>query len=252
MFAGTKRRIRRLARKFGYDIVPYSPCPPDLDSVYGDIHRAVREYTMTSRERVFTAIQSVEYVNRCDIPGALVECGVWRGGSVMAMAMAQLHYGRPDRDIFLYDTFEGMSQPSDKDVGVDEYDAVRRFAMDNTGPDSSDWCFSSLDDVQKNVFSTGYDHDRLRFVKGKVEVTVPGTMPDQIAVLRLDTDWYESTKHELVHMFPRLSRHGVLILDDYGFWEGCRQAVDEYLAESNIRIFLHRIDDSSRIGLKLD
>jgi hypothetical protein len=86
---------------------------------------------------------------------------------------------------------------------------------------------------------------------GKVEDTIPADIPEKIALLRLDTDWYESTKHELIHLFPRLQKGGVLIIDDYGFWKGARKAVDEYFAENNIQILLNRIDDTGRMAIKL-
>ena len=87
-------------------------------------------------------------------------------------------------------------------------------------------------------------------VKGKVEDTLPGHAPDHIAVLRLDTDWYASTKHEMEHLYPRLARGGVLIIDDYGHWAGSRQAVDEYLAEHGIHLLLNRTDYTGRMALK--
>ena len=76
--------------------------------------------------------------------------------------------------------------------------------------------------------------------------------PDKIALLRLDTDWYESTKHELLHLYPILAMHGLLILDDYGIWAGCQKAVDEYFSERKIKIFLSRIDDSCRAAIKIN
>jgi len=107
-----------------------------------------------------------------------------------------------------------------------------------------------LDEVKKNVYGTGYPQDKIHFVKGKVEDTIPGTMPNQIALLRLDTDWYQSTMHELTHLFPLLQAKGVLIIDDYGHWQGAGKAVDEYFADKQISILLNRIDYSGRIAIK--
>jgi len=109
---------------------------------------------------------------------------------------------------------------------------------------------ASLDEVKRNVLGTGYDSDRVRFVEGLVEDTIPEQAPREIAVLRLDTDWYESTRHELVHLYPRLSSGGVLILDDYGCWLGARQAVDEYIEANAVRLLLTRIDSSGRLAVK--
>jgi hypothetical protein len=160
--------------------------------------------------------------------------------------------GEEDREIYLYDTFTGMSEPSDADVSViSGKRAEELLAGSNPAEDSSVWCESPLAEVKNNVFQTGYTQSRFHFVEGKVEDTIPSTMPEEIALLRLDTDWYESTKHELVHLFPLLSPKGIVIFDDYGHWQGARQAVDEYISEQNLCIFLSRIDYSGRIAVKM-
>ena len=102
------------------------------------------------------------------------------------------------------------------------------------------------------MLSTGYDIARTHFVAGDVEQTIPGVVPEQISLLRLDTDWYESTRHELKHLYPRLIRGGVLIIDDYGHWKGARQAVDEYLAETGAKLLLNRIDYTGRAAVKTE
>jgi predicted O-methyltransferase YrrM len=107
-----------------------------------------------------------------------------------------------------------------------------------------------LADVQANLRSTGYPVERMRFVVGDVADTVPREAPERIAILRLDTDWYASTRHELEHLYPRLAVGGVLIVDDYGHWEGARLAVDEFLERTSAPILLNRIDYTGRIGVK--
>ena len=251
MMKKVKMYLQHLLRKCGRDIVPFSEFPPDLDEAYVQIYQSVQNATMTSPDRVYALIQAVHYLVRNDIPGDFVECGVWKGGSVMAMAESLLHLHCTDRDIYLYDTFQGMSAPSDVDVSTDGTSAPRLFSKAKIAEDSSDWCLAPLEEVKKNVYSTGYEKGRFHFVVGKVEDTIPDTMPERIALLRLDTDWYTSTKHELTHLFPRLSVHGVIIIDDYGYWKGVRRAVDEYITENDIRILLHRIDPFTRIGVKL-
>ena len=112
-------------------------------------------------------------------------------------------------------------------------------------------CLASQAEAEAAVFSTGYDPADVHFVRGRVEDTIPAYAPETIALLRLDTDWYESTRHELIHLFPRLAHGGVLVVDDYGHWQGARQALDEYLAEHQVRLFLNRIDYTGRIGVKI-
>ena len=112
--------------------------------------------------------------------------------------------------------------------------------------------YASLEDVKKNLTASGYPPERIHYIQGKVEDTIPDTAPTQICMLRLDTDWYESTRHELAHLYPLLSRHGVLVIDDYGHWQGARQAVDEYFAARPEPVYLHRVDYTARLVVRQD
>ena len=170
---------------------------------------------------------------------------------MMAAAMTLQRLDSSDRHLYLYDTFEGMVKPTDEDVSYKGIKASSKFQKRRIHDGSSHWCHASLDDVRAAMNSTGYDPANTHFIQGKVEETLPGEAPERIAVLRLDTDWYESTLHELVHLYPRLSEGGVIIIDDYGDWLGAKKAVDQYLAEHQVSFLLHRIDDSARIGVKL-
>jgi hypothetical protein len=204
---------------------------------------------MTSPERLNALVHAVEYVLRAEVPGAIVECGVWRGGSMMAIAHTLLRLGRTERMLFLFDTFSGMPPPSD--VDRDHHGNAATALMAAQDPATSFvWAIASLDEVRRNLESVPYPADRIRYVAGRVEATVPDHAPDRIALLRLDTDWYESTRHELVHLFPRLSPGGVLLIDDYGHWDGCRKAVDEYIEAHRLPILLCRIDYTGRIAVK--
>jgi hypothetical protein len=249
--------IRSLIRRFGIDVVRYrekhdvqATYPPDFSGLSKEICEAVKPYTMTSSERLNALIDAVQYVVKNKIKGAMVECGVWKGGSIMAMALTLKRMGAEDKDLFLYDTFSGMTVPGDVDVSFRGHAAYEKFCKTRISEDASGWCLSPLEEVKENMFSTGYRKDKIHFIKGSVEETIPKTMPKEIALLRLDTDWYESTKHELTHLFPLLQADGVLIVDDYGHWEGARKAVDEYISNNNIRILLNRIDYTGRIAVK--
>jgi O-methyltransferase len=223
---------------------------PDVDAGVVAIFNKVKPYTMTSPERVIGLCDAVRYVTTNGIEGAIVECGVWRGGSSMAAALMLAALGAADRDLYLFDTFEGMSEPGELDRRArDAAPADQLLARSAKG--DKVWAYSPLDEVRKNLASTGYPIERVTFVQGKVEDTIPGHAPDKIALLRLDTDWYESTRHELEHLFPRLVPGGVLIIDDYGAWEGARRAVDEYIAGNRITLLLNRIDETGRVGVKL-
>jgi hypothetical protein len=233
--------------------------PPSItDTATGEetsiLERAAK-YTMTGHERMLANIDAVDYVVRRNIPGALVECGVWRGGSVLVMVERLKQLGVDDRDIYLFDTFAGMTAPTDVDVSPYIAPATETWAA--TPPGEVAWAdllgdpdLYGVEGVRRLLLETGYPQDRLHFVVGPVEVTVPDQAPADIALLRLDTDWYESTAHELRYMYPLLSDGGVLIIDDYGHWQGARKAVDEYFADGPQRILLSRVDYSARIGVK--
>jgi len=245
-----KRMVHRAAEIYDEDKHRRAQYP-DFEPAHLDTLNVVRPYTMTSPERVHALIEAVKYVTRSRVPGAIVECGVWRGGSMMAAARTLLSLGSSERDLYLFDTFEGMSPPSEHDVDMGGQRAGAMLATQSKTDAGSYWCYASLEDVRGALAQVGYPAERVHYVKGKVEETVPAQAPQQIALLRLDTDWYESTQHELRHLFPRLARGGVIIIDDYGHWRGARQAVDEYIAQNQIPLFLHRIDYTGRIGVKL-
>lgn len=245
-----KSLIRRLAHGLGFEIVRLQDTVLDASAEDRDIARKVAPYTVTSAHAVHALLDAVEYVVARGIPGAMVECGVGKGGSVMAVALKLRALDAADRDLHLFDTFAGMTEPGSEDLdyrGGTARDQYMRQKIDDT---TTDWCHGSLDEVKGAVASTGYDAHRLHFVEGKVEDTIPGNAPEQIAVLRLDTDWYQSTRHELIHLYPRLSPGGVLIIDDYGYWQGARKAVDEYIQKYDLKLMLHKIDHSSRIAIK--
>ncbi len=248
------RAIRGVAQKCGLGRILSDrdeTLPQDVDAAALAIIRRVQPYTMTSPERLFALIQAVRYVSKAGIAGDIVECGVWKGGSMMAAALTLLECHDQSRNLYLFDTFDGMTGPTDRDTSIDGVTAQVLLQSSSKSDPASVWCCAALDGVMSAMRGTGYNTERLHFVKGPVEETVPERSPAHIAILRLDTDWYESTMHELKHLFPRLSQGGVLLIDDYGHWKGCRAAVDEYFAGNNIPILLNRIDYTGRLALKM-
>lgn len=225
----------------------YADITPDEWKTINDVSK----YTLTNSERIVSLIRAVNYLEENAIEGSFVECGVWKGGSIMAALMELNNLRSFNREIYLYDTFEGMSEPSDAD---ESYKGESASLAYNAKTDL--WekikCYSTLEEVQRNISSIQYPASKIHYVKGKVEDTIPGLRtPEKISLLRLDTDWYESTFHELKHLFPRLTKGGIIIIDDYGHWKGCRKAVDEYLNKNKINLFLSRVDYTCRIGVKI-
>jgi hypothetical protein len=258
---GTEDAIHKLlvhgALIFEDDIVPM---PADLIREHGlfhEIHRRVSGLTMSTPALNYALHKATEYVSRAGIEGAIVEAGVWRGGSAMVCALTLVALGDTDRQMFLYDTFDGSwGRPGELDGTIygrspedtmADYEESLRRTRDQAALEADG---ISLAAVRSSLLSTGYPEGKLAFVKGLVEETIPRTLPERIALLRLDTDFYGSTSHELVHLFPRLEPGGILLVDDYPTETGATMAVDRYFEETGHRIFLARIDVQGRIGVK--
>lgn len=224
------------------------PDPALEDPDFQKILAQSRPFTLTSEERMYALYAAVKYVIQANIAGDLVECGVWRGGSCMNAALTLLQMERRDRDIYLFDTYEGMTVPELVDVDLLGRSATQLLA--SPAESEPTLCYASLDIVRENMRATGYPMEKIQFVQGPVETTIPARAPQQIALLRLDTDWYASTKHELEHLYPRLSAGGILIIDDYGHWRGSKKATDEYFANRTPSIFMNRVDYTGRLIVK--
>lgn len=220
-------------------------CRADFTAAERATLKKVRRYTLTSPERVVSLCRAVEHIVRWQIPGDFVECGVWRGGSMLAIADTLVRLNDTSRRLWLYDTFEGMTPPTDEDK-----DFTGRSAESLCEEHGQEWVLAPLDVVKNTLSLAEYPSTQITYVQGKVEDTLPGRIPGTIALLRLDTDWYESTRHELAHLYPRLSSGGILIIDDYGHFIGAQKAVDEYVAENKLPLFLSRIDYTGRLTVK--
>ena len=250
-----RKLIVRSVHSLGYEIAKTTKNQHDIpvdiarDGTFVAIFNDCRAFTMTHLEDMHALYQAVRYVVRRGISGDFVECGVWKGGSAMLMARALMAQGAEGRQLYLYDTYEGMSPPGEKDIDVYGKSASALMARWPREADSI-WANVPLEEVRKNLASTGFPEANVRYVRGRVEETIPGTMPERIALLRLDTDFYESTLHTLKHLYPALSPGGIMIVDDYGHWQGARAAVDEYFGTDGGDLFLNRISHSGRLVVK--
>lgn len=223
---------------------------PELQPWQHEMLRAVQPYTMTEPSALWATLQALQHVHDRGIAGDFVECGVWRGGNTI---LAGLMRKRLERDfaIHAFDTFAGMTAPTEFDAKPGkELDVQAKFDSMEQG-DHNDWCYASLEDVRNN-FRTVVGNDDLKTIKGPVQETliVEANLPETIAVLRLDTDFYDSTKIELEVLWSRLATGGVMMIDDYGVWAGARKAVDEFFEGQSI--WLHRVDPQVRLVVKLD
>lgn len=236
--------VRGFFRALGIEVSRYRPrgrekLPRAVSDHFKTLYQKYCDHSMVKWSGLYTAFNAVEHISKQKIDGAIVECGVWEGGCSAIMAELLKDLGDTSREFYMYDTFEGMSEPTDKDfsfaTNLTAKDLYKTYQKDG----KPDWSVGALDKVQEVMEKTGYPSDKIKTIKGKVEDTIPDTMPDKIAVLRLDTDWYESTKHEMEHLFPRLVKGGILIIDDYGAWAGAKDAVDEYFDKHPHDIYFH-------------
>lgn len=222
----------------------------------------IRGHTMTTMPRLITLYQQVRYLERSGIPGAFVECGVWKGGSVGLMALANLDHGPARRDLHLYDAFTEICEPDEKVDGARAVREARAWSSDGgtqgrlrplTGVYDAFGGPGTLDENRRLLEEVvGYDPARLHYHVGWFQETVPASAAaiGPIALLRLDGDWYASTKICLEHLYDLVVPGGVVIIDDYGTYEGCQKAVDEFLAARQEPVFLSHVDADCRYWIR--
>jgi O-methyltransferase len=202
--------------------------------------------TMLPKKHLIYLDKIIYYINRNNIVGSIVECGVWKGGCCMWMAHCQKKYSRKLRYIYMYDTYEGMTIPnSDKDdpQALELYNKIHdkqyQRKYDNWH-DQNKWAYAPISFVKQNMDKTNYDNNKIKYIKGDICETLQdnNNIPEKISILRLDTDWYESTKIELDILYPLVSINGFIIIDDYYSWQGAKNATDEFLLKhkDNIKI----------------
>ncbi len=241
----------------GYDIVRFhsdtgNPFPyrHDFTSLHVSILNQVGPYTLTSPERIYSLIEAVSHVVRRNILGSVVECGVWRGGSMMAAALALRSMNCADRDLYLFDPFQGMTKPKPMDIHFTGQAGIAEFQQMQTGDDSSNLCYASLNDVKAAMARTGYNQELVHFVRGKVEETTPRMHSIQLLCCAWTSIFMSPLATNLSNSTPRLSPGGILIVDDYGTWQGARKATDELILNHAPDLFLSRIDDTGRLAVK--
>jgi O-methyltransferase len=203
-----------------------------------------------SYQRYLSLFQSLQYILKNKIKGDIVECGVFKGGSAMMICYFLKLFLVKNKKIWLYDTYEGMSTPSRKDVDLNNKRA-KDFLNEKKIENKNDvWAFSSLNSVKNNIKKTNFNIKNCIFIKGKVEKTLKVKKPKYISLLRLDTDFYHSTKAELQYLYNLISPGGIIIIDDYGHWKGCKLAVDQFFKKKK-NILILNVDYTGIIGIKL-
>lgn len=242
--------IRSQKNKFVKDLLKKEAIITEATIEENLIMSICSKYSMTSKVRMWALIQSIKYLVMNEVPGDIVETGVFKGGNlILSKKILDIHSPDSKRTIYGYDTFEGMAKPGENDKDIFGENPIK-FWSKNINQNYNAWCYSSIEEVKKNFTNETSNNSSLKLIKGKVEQTLleQENLPEKISLLRLDTDWYESSKIELEILYPRLVKGGVLIIDDYGHWEGVKKSVDEYFLNKNI--WLHYIDYGCRLLIK--
>jgi O-methyltransferase len=260
-----KNIIKRLIRKFGYEInkienIGSIPFHNDLnkniryefENEANEAIKIVRKQTMLPYMDLVTLYEQARYCEKAAIEGDFVECGVWKGGAVGLMALVNLKYSAQKRNLHLFDAFEEICAPN-KDIDGDRaINEVKELLSDKAlingelqplkgiydkigGPSDINECRSL---IEKKI---GYPTDYIQYHKGWFQNTVAIQSKEikKIALLRLDGDWYESTKICLENLYDNVVSNGIIIFDDYGLYAGCKKAVDEFFESRNEAYFLH-------------
>lgn len=268
-----KKIIRKVFNKSGYDIVRITPeiiarkhsaCVYDYQEEAGKIIERIRPYTMLSYESLITLYQQVRWSELNFIPGDFVECGIWKGGAVGLMAQTNLFFGKNERHIHCFDIFDNICEPDPK---IDGEWAIQQASILSGRPPES---FTGALKPVKNIYAShggactleevkmlienkiGYPKEYLHYYKGWFQDTLPVNSRSikEIALLRIDADWYASTKICLEYLYDKVVPGGFIIIDDYGTYDGCRKAVDEWITARGKKVFLHHASKDTRYWIK--
>ena len=252
------KTVNSISKKFGYRLIKidksnWSDAFVGISKFEKSILNICSKFSMTGFERMYFLIKAIEQIKNNKIQGDFVECGVWKGGNLI-LFQKMIEKLNIKKKIYAYDTFKGMTDPGKFDYTFEKREAkeilstLRKKKVDSKKNIVLAEC--SLDDVTKNYKKNTKLNKNLHCIKGPVETTlkIKKNIPKKISILRLDTDWYESTKIELEILFPLLTKNGILIIDDYGYWKGAKKAVDQYFFKKPITLF--KIDFTSRFIIK--
>ena len=268
--------INKILRKFGIEIKKAQKSGNisfhyDIDKNIGfefekeanEAIKIVRKQTMLPYTNLVTLFEQVLYCEKNNIEGEFVECGVWKGGAVALMSLANLNYGKKRRELHMFDSFEEICAPNKNFDGDKAINEVKELLKDDAlingeleplkgiydnfgGPGSVDECKNLIEKI------IGYPNNKTFYHKGWFQNTLPSESKKikKIAILRLDGDWYESTKVCIDYLYDKVVPNGIIIFDDYGLYSGCKKAVDEFLKSRNENYFLNYSTWSCRYIIK--
>jgi len=242
--------INKIASQIGYSIINNNHTIVELSQKDNDLINLVSKFSMTPKIRIYNLLQALRHLKIKKIDGDYVECGVWKGGNVLLFKKFLENEDFRQRDIYAFDTFEGMTNPDDDDIEINTNTPAIKLLKGDKKKETNIWGICSLEDVKENISKYVNNLENIHFVKGPVENTLNDNknIPKKISLLRLDTDWYQSTKKELEVLYEKVSSGGVVIIDDYGHWGGSKKAVDEFFSNKNV--WMHYVDYACRLIIK--
>lgn len=240
-----KKLINKFFSKFGLVITKTKPSIVEITQEEKDLIDLCKNFSMTTDIRMWALLNSLKKILSENIEGEIVECGIWKGGNIILIKKFMERYNLKKK-IYCYDTFEGMYETSKEDRELSTNIDAKEIIND----DHKYVCESSFQQTENNIKKNVNNMNDIFFIKGKVEDTlkVNKNIPEKISICRLDTDYYSSTKIELEKLYSRISKGGVLIVDDYGHWSGSKKAVDEFFKDKFI--MKHYVDYACRLIIK--
>ena len=201
-----------------------------------ELYEKIKDYTMCTIERFDNFCNAIETTR--NLEGTIVECGVWKGGMICGASRFALN-NNINRNFYAFDSFIGFPEPTDKDIVA--YTNKSALELENWGMKRAPVQLESLNSLLECMELLNIPTHIITPVKGWFKDTVP-FFTDNIVILRLDGDWYESTKVCLENLYDKVVSGGIIILDDYGYWKGCKEATDEFLRERKVDVILNRTD----------
>lgn len=245
-----KNLISKVLSKMGYSVINHNQKIVELSKKDDDLIHLVKNYSMTPKIRIYNLLQALRHLKIKKIEGDYVECGVWKGGNILLFKKFLENEDTSKRNIYAFDTFEGMTVPDKNDFEISTNNTAIKLLQKDKNKETNVWGICSLDQVKRNISKHTKDLKNIYFVKGAVEKTLNESknIPEKISLLRLDTDWYQSTRKELEVLYEKVSSGGIIIIDDYGHWGGSRKAVDEFFSDKYV--WMHYVDYACRLIIK--
>jgi hypothetical protein len=244
-----KNYIQKILNSFGYTIVNNNQRIVELSDKQKYLISITNSISMTPKIRRYNLIQALEYIAHYKLEGDLVECGVWKGGNIVIYKKF-IEENNIKKNIYAFDTFQGMSNPDQNDYIINSAISAQTILDNDKKRITNDWGVCDLEEVKFNISKRTKNLNNIFFIKGKVEETLLNkiNLPEKISILRLDTDFYQSTKIELEILYEKVCKGGVIIIDDYGHWAGSKKAVDEFFKEKFV--WMHYVDYACRLIIK--